>query len=222
MAGSHQELFDQSVAKSKDAQAKLADVTKWIKTPVRSELAAKSIEHIISTTDKKIPWIEDKLKPYQEQAQRLRDGTASFEDLQKAKTMQWEFQNTFDQYWHVPQWDLEKKQLADNYANMKWQLEQIAWSHWIDIKALNHDIMKFEGMRRPLGNRLAKDANSDVFSLTDNILWAASIWHPWWFGLLAAKKIMGSPSVKTKIANALYKKTGETWMKPRQSLTTNP
>ena len=42
------------------------------------------------------------IKPFQEMAERLRNGTATFEDLQRAKTMQAEFQNIFDAYGQVP------------------------------------------------------------------------------------------------------------------------
>ena len=211
----HQELFDQSVAKSTEAQARLKTALKVVTEPIQSTLAADSVEHIISSYDRRIPWMDKVIKPFEEMAQRLRDWTATIEDLQKAKTMQAEFQNIFDQYWQVPKWEVEKKLLADNYMEMKKQIEDIAAKYWLDIQQINHDIMKFEGMRRPLWNRLAKDMNLDIFSLTDSILAAWSLAHPAWRWLLVAKKIAWSPWMKSKIASALYKKTWITGMKPR-------
>lgn len=170
-------------------------------------------EKIVEGIDESIPWIKQKVQPIIDMWERFRRWEGTAEDLIMAKTYMSRYEDIYDDFGRVKKtWDtFEKEALADMYTTMKNQLEELWEQYWIDFKKINHNTMKYEWLRWIMTRAVQREAGRDIFSLTDYIMWWAwlSADPLLWTTALLWKKIISTPPVTSRIANALYTKTDD-------------
>lgn len=167
-------------------------------------------DKILEWVDTTIPWIVQKTAPIREMWERFAKWTATADDLIQAKTYLTRYEQIYDDFGRVKKTgdQFEKEALANMYTTMKNQLEDLWRKYWVDFETINKETMKYEWLRGIMTRAISREANRDLLWLSDYVLWwVGSVVDPVsTLALLATKKVLQSPNVASRIANAIYKK----------------